>query len=357
MSSLFTVVTNIDEIARQNKELGQRLSKAFKVKRTREITYPSSHHTGTVYFEAAAGKGVRSWSPDSEPGKLINYLLAGDPAESSWMEIDVQINFPAGTYNRRMAGAFITDENGDVFVAHRGKLTKGKAGLPKAKVLREFASRIVEAEDQGLTYKVILISSLDDPNLASRLWDFSEEARKVATRIASEKNGDDVVEQSNGRGGGRLAGSRNASAQPKDPMLSLRDYFDEYAGEGNSMCYGGGKRIVEHGDVVKALELELCTCGKTQKAQAIDLAIVAAEVVDLYEVKTSAGTTDVYTGVGQLLIHGECIRELLKLPVHRHLVLPEPPRASHAKHVRKKGDINIVTYKKNGAGYIFSGLV
>lgn len=356
MSSFFTVVTNIDEIARQNKKLGQRLSKAFKVKRTREITYPSGHHSGTVYFEAAAGKGVRAWSPDSGPGKLINFLLAGDPAESNRMQIDVQINFPAGTYNRRIAGAFVTDENGDVFVAHRGKLTKGKAGLPKAKVLREFASRIVVAEDQGRSSKVILISSLDDPNLASRLWDFSEEAREVATRIASEKNGDDVVDKSNGRGGGRLGGSRNASAQPKDPMLSLKDYFDEYAGEGNSLGHSGGKRIVEHGDVVKALELQLRTCGRSQKAQAIDLAIVAGKV-DLFEVKTSASTTDVYTGVGQLLIHGECIRELLKLPVRRHLVLPEPPRASYAKHVTKKGGINIVTYKKNGAGYVFNGLV
>ena len=353
MNSSFAVVTDIAEIARLNNQLARRLSTSFKVRRTREITYPAGHHTGTLYFESAAGTAVRAWSPDSGPDKLTNFLLAGDPAASTWMQIDVQMNFPAGTYNRRMAGAFVTDENGDVLVAHRGKLTKGKAGLPKAKVFREFASRVVEADDQGLISEVILIAALDDVELADRLWEFAVEAREVAKRIASEEDDSDADDDTpKGRGGG----GGKPSSTPKDPVLKLRDYFDEYAGEGNSKGHGGGKRTVEHGHVVRALELQFAANGRSQKAQAIDLAIVAAQV-DLFEVKTSARTTDVYTGVGQLLIHGECIRELLELPVRRHLVLPEPPRASHRKHVTKKGGINIVTYKKNGAGYTFSGLM
>ena len=357
MSNSFAVVTDIAEIARLNKQLARRLSTSFKVRRIREITYPAGHHTGTVYFESAAGTAVRAWSPDSGPDKLINFLLAGDPAASTWMQIDVQMNFPAGTYNRRMAGAFVTDERGDVLVAHRGKLTKGKAGLPKAKVFREFASRTVEADDHGLTSKIILISALDDPELADRLWKFAVEAREVATRIASEEDDSDADDDTpTAGGGGGLGGGRKPSSPPKDPVLKLRDYFDEYAGEGNLKGHGGGKRTVEHGDVVKALELQLRANGRSQKAQAIDLAIVASQV-DLFEVKTSARTTDVYTGVGQLLIHGECIRELLELPVRRHLVLPAPPRAGHGKHVTKKGGISIVTYEKNGAGYTFSGLV
>ncbi|WP_457329219.1 hypothetical protein [Rhizobacter sp. P5_C2] len=351
--SSFEVVTDIAEIARLNKELGRRLSKTFRVHRTREITYPSGHHTGRVYFEAATGSNVRAWSPSSKPDKLNNFLLAGDPTASTWMQIDVQLNFPAGTYNRRMAGVFVTDENGDVLVAHRGKLTKGMAGLAKAKVLREFYSLTVEAGDRHRTSRVILIAALDDPELADGLWEFAAKAREVATRIATEDDGNDTST------GGRTKGSsgdKKPASPPKDPLLKLRAYFDEYAGEGNTKGHGGGKRTVEHGAVVKALEAQLRANGNSEKAQAIDLAIVAAQV-DLYEVKTSARTTDVYTGVGQLLIHGECIRELLEKPVRRHLVLPALPRASYKKHVTKRGGINIVTYEKAGAGYKFSGLL
>jgi hypothetical protein len=349
------VVTDIAEIARLNKELGRRLSKTFKVRRTREITYPAGHHTGTVYFETASGTGVRAWSPATGPDKLSNFLLTGDPAESAWMQIDVQMNFPAGSYNRRMAGAFVVDGNGDVLVAHRGKLTKGKAGLAKAKVFREFAAQTEEADDDGQPSTVILIAALDDPKLADRLWAFAAEARDVATRIGAAV-GDDDGDNDSSTGESSLGTSeRKPSSTRKDPLLKLRDYFDEYAGEGSSKGHSGGKRTVEHGDVVKALEAKLRASGSSQKAQAIDLAIVAEEV-DLYEVKTSARTTDVYTGVGQLLIHGECIRELLELPVRRHLVLPSAPRASHGKHIAKKGAIRIVTYEKTEAGFQFNGL-
>lgn len=358
MSRPFKIVTDISEIARLNEELGRRLSKSFTVQRVREITYPAGHHTGTVYFETAAGTAVRAWAPENRPEKLVNFLLAGDPTASAWMQIDVQLNFPAGTYNRRMAGAFVIDQDGFVLLAHRGKLARGRAGLPKAKVLGEFASYTVEADDLGLISEVILISALDDPDLADRLWEFAVEAREVATRIASEeddKDADSDTPTQSKRGG--QDGGAKPNSRPKDPLLKLRNYFDEYAGQGNSKGYGGGKRTVEHGDIVKALELQLRSRGSSQKAQAIDLAIVAAQQVDLFEVKTSAQTTNVYTGVGQLLIHGECIRELLELPVHRHLVLPELPRASHGKHVTGKGGIHIVTYVKDETGYTFSGLV
>jgi hypothetical protein len=351
----FEVVTDVAEIAMLNKRLGKQLEKVFRIRREREITYPSGHFKGIVYFESASGANVRAWSPFSGDNKLGNFLLSGDPASSHWMEIDVQLNFPTGTYNRKMAGAFVRDSNGDVFVAHRGKLTKGRAGLKKAKVFREFASRTIEAHDGNRSSRLILIAALDASELADRLWEFAEEAREVATRIGAEQ--DDETEDETPPSGNSpkpvTPGKKTPSV--KDPMLRLRDYFDEYAGEGHSKGHGSGKRTVEHGDIVRALEVKLRSTGSSQKAQAIDLAIVAMEV-DLFEVKTSARTTDVYTGVGQLLIHGECIHDVLGLPVRRHLVLPTQPRESHCKPITKKAGINIVTFAKDGAGYRFEGL-
>jgi len=355
LSDSFEVVTDIDEIARLNRQLGKALAKTFGHKEVREITYPAGHHSGTVYFEASSGVDVRAWSPRSEPGKLLNFVLAGAPRSNKWIEITVQLNFPAGTYNRRMAGAFVRDDSGEIFVAHRGKLTKGKAGLPKDHVFREFSSRTVRAEDLGKISRVILISELDDPALADRLWDFAVEAREVAIKLGEELHG----------GGAHPSPPDSGSVSddtdewppaPTERLLRLRAYFDEYSGETTHKGHGGGKRTVEHGDVVRALEALLRSRGTSQKAQAIDLALVATAEVDLFEVKTSARTTDVYTGVGQLLIHGECIRELLGLPVKRHLVLPEKPKASHGKHISRKGDTNIVTFQKVGGSYRFSGL-
>lgn len=349
MNSQYEVVTDIAEIARLNKSLGERLSETFSVQRVREITYPSGHHTGKVFFENVPGTHVRAWAPAKHDDKLVNYLITGDPSTTKWMQIDVQMNFPAGTYNRRMAGVFVTDSHGDVLVAHRGKLTKGKAGLPKTKVLREFSATTVDADDNGKTSQVILICALDDPSLPDRLWEFADEARKVAAKISTETETDsDESPETRSR---RSAG--NNRRRVRDAMSTLRDYFDEFSGESVAKGYAGGKRTVEHGDVVKALEkiLSAQKQGASQKSQAIDLAIVGQEV-ELYEVKTSARTTDVYTGVGQLMIHGGCIHELLGLQVHAHLVLPAPPRPSHEKHI-VAGGIGIITFERDSSGYRF----
>ena len=363
----FEVVTDVAEIARLNKQLAKQLRATFTHKESREITYPAGHQPATVYFESSSGTGVRAWSPRTAADRLLNFVLSADPGSTKWIEIAVQLNFPAGTYNRRMAGAFVKDASGDIFVAHRGKLTKGNAGLPKEKVFREFAAAAVEAEDNGRTSKVILIAGLNDPALADRLWEFAEEAREVATRLAEEMRGGGEAEvgggapsggsgsvDSGGRSGAGAGGQLPTSTAER--LLKLRGYFDEYAGEGRTKGQGDGNRTVEHGAIVRALVVALRGKGDCQKAQAIDLAIVATSKVELFEVKTSSQTTDVYTGVGQLVIHGECIKELLGLAVKRYLVLPAEPKASHGRAISGKGDIKVVTYQKKGAKYQFTGL-
>ena len=363
MNEAFEVVTDVAEIARLNMQLARQLRANFQHKESREITYPAGHHSGTVFFEAPSGSGVRAWSPHTAPDKLLNFVLSADPGSTKWIEIAVQLNFPAGTYNRRMAGAFVRDASGDIFVAHRGKLTKGNAGLPKDKVFREFAASAVEANDNGKTSRVILIGGLNDPALADRLSEFAEEAREVATRLGEELHGGGQNQATgsapSGGAGAPSGAGRDGGQQPSPPaerLLLLRGYFDEYFGEGRTKGHGGGNRTVEHGAVVRALELALRGKGSSQKAQAIDLAIVAASKVDLFEVKTSARTTDVYTGVGQLVIHGECIKELLGLTAKRYLVLPEEPKASHGRAISGRAEIKVVTYQKKGNTYQFTGL-
>ena len=113
----YEVVTDVAEISRLNKQLAKQLRSTLPYKESREISYPAGHHTGTVFFEAQAGVGVRAWSPHVAPDKLLNYVLSADPRSPKWIEIIVQLNFPAGTYNRSMAGAaaFVGDDGSRSF--------------------------------------------------------------------------------------------------------------------------------------------------------------------------------------------------------------------------------------------------
>jgi hypothetical protein len=88
----------------------------------------------------------------------------------------------------------------------------------------------------------------------------------------------------------------------------------------------------------------------------IDLAAIYESRTDLYEVKTSADTQNIYTAVGQLMIHGEGIKTLLGQPVRRFLVLPELPRKDFLKPIAKALDGGIITYRRHNRGYTFTGL-
>jgi hypothetical protein len=156
--------------------------------------------------------------------------------------------------------------------------------------------------------------------------------------------------------GAKAKNSQSSVGAARKGMLKLQAYFNEYAGQGHTKGHSGGERTVEHGNIVEALEALRRNTGISEKAQAIDLAVVTTERVDLFEVKTSARTTDVYTGVGQLLIHGECIADLLKRPVRRYLVLPERPHEAHEPHIVRKGDISIVTFLRVNGKYVFAGI-
>lgn len=350
---MFEVVTDIDEIARLNSRLGARLHEAFPYNEQRELTYPSGHLSTLVHFESDTGKKVHGWASKSRSTKFENFLVIGRPGTDEWLEISVQLSFPVGKYHRHVAGAFVKDETGKYFIAHRGRLTKGMGALKVDLVLDQFTS-VMTAKDVKKDRNLILIAELNDPELTEKLFRFALETREVATGLAAQK-------EQKGRNKVPTGEAKDDRTSPnyrsQNSAAILGDYFDEFAGECsfNPPAYTG-KRVVTHGAIVSALAAHLKGNGSMRKSQAIDLAVDCSAHVDLYEVKTSAGTTDVYTAVGQLFIHGEAIVERLGKPVCRYLVLPDRPSRVHEKHIVGKGGIKIITFKPNGSSYRFEAL-
>lgn len=356
MTASYSVVTDMASIKKYEERLGTRLKNALHHHRVRDIAYPGGRHVGDVFFEHQDGEDVRAWSPLKHDNKLGNFFIFGKPNAHDYLVIDVQLNFPSNFYERSLAGAFVVDSSGEVFLAHRGHLTRGTK-LKKSDVLKEFAARSVWAEDADEKNELILICALEELELVNQLFDFAEEARDVATNLGNRRLHRPTRPQQKTAtppSDGTVPGDDDID--PNDVAMKLRDYFDEHSGEGNTSGYAGGLRVVAHGLIVKALEKALRESGKTQKSQAIDLAVIGKALVRLFEVKTSAKTTDVYTGVGQLLLHGEGIHEELKLKVQRFLVVPSQPNQAFVRHMSRSAGIAVITYEKTASGYLFSGL-
>lgn len=351
---MFHVVTDLKRISKLNKLMSSKLREYLTQPETRTITSPGGKYAFKVYFQNLEGGEVRGWATGKSTGdKIRNFFVFGEPGADSLVNIAVQINFPSNRYSKALAGVFVEDESGSVYIAHRGKLTGAGGSFKMLRVLDRLPKPIT-ALDNGQLVALALIGGLEDSTLLDDIFGFAKECRDVVGRMALERDKERAL--NNPVLNLDLDGAEvlESCTNPElEYLLVLSQYFDEYAGESLRRAIGAGVRAVTHGAVVSALELELRTTGLTRKSVAIDLAIISEGQMNLYEVKTSVSTTDMYTGLGQLLIHGEALARMTKLPIRKFLVVPELPRQSHLTVMVDKFDINIVTYAKYRDTYKF----
>lgn len=354
---MFIAITDVDKIAQLNNQLGTKLKKFLGHSERRTITSPGGKYSSLVYFETRGGESKRCWaSGKAQSNKLKNYFLFGRPGAEGLLNIAVQINFPSEKYSKAISGVFVHDETGSVYIAHRGKLTGPGGGFEAKKVLDRLASseQVIEGDD---IRRLAIVAGLDSPNLIPDIYRFANECRDIVALLAFEREWD-FEQQTPEKASRKGQVEKNNQAQRQiHQAMKIGKYFDEFCGESVRRPIALGKRVVTHGAIVNSLATSLKNKAELRKSAAIDLAAITEEFLDLYEVKTSASTTDLYTGVGQLLIHGDALSGMKStegLVVRYFLVLPSRPRKNLETSISGKYKINIVLYSETATGYKFN---
>lgn len=101
-------------------------------------------------------------------------LKKPEPPKSS--NIVCEINFPIKDINRRVAGVFAKDENGEVYILHRGKLG-GNFG--KRDFEEKYNGDWTLVQDRNQETNMVLIGKLNDPNLPYNVRDFVLEVNRI----------------------------------------------------------------------------------------------------------------------------------------------------------------------------------
>lgn len=350
---MLTVITDLKRIAQLNRALGSKLRERLPYFETRVITSPGGKYDFKVLFEKGGGEDVSGWASGSLQGdKLRNFIVFGKPGADKLLNVAVQINFPVHKFSTALAGVFLEDEAGKIFLGHRGKLT-GSGGAFKALQVLDRLSKCVVAMEKGKNVPLALVGDIEGAEFVDDIFSFARDCRDVVIQLGIERDFQKAQPIGKFVVGPEDNGS-TLSLSDSHRLLRLKAYFDEFAGETTRRAISSGVRTVRHGAVVSALEQSLRANGRTQKSIAVDLVVVAGDHVSVYEVKTSNSTTDVYTGLGQLCIHGDAILEIFQLPVRRYLVMPERPKPSHEASMVKRFDINIIIYNKISDRFRFS---
>lgn len=292
----------------------------------RFVGWKGGHDRFTVYWHPDEG----IWSLFDE-GDNRYWCCFGtkDPQERGNLSITCEINVPFEGFDRRIAALFGRADDGNLYLAHSGKIAGGRLGIGKEAFLNSYRGKNWDTVfwPDGKESDVIVIGRLDGQSLPAQITHFVREVERFKRTVTV---GGEVVpptfkpEFSGTRRGYRVKGRIEAQCN--------------------------------HGLIISALAAELEKCGLIISNDSVrDLFIPDnGKIKILFEAKTDTSTTSIYRAIGQLMFHGAT----QNIAPKRVMVLPELPKKQTQEVLERLG-IDVLTYSwsKNQPVFENIGLV
>jgi hypothetical protein len=324
---MFSLLESKEEIAKAQRKLEATIRRDFKTKAVKNIGYPGDT---TFAAKVVTDGSYWYWSSDFDnkdipnPRRLNWFGLFRDDAD---LQISVEINTAYEGRNDQVAGFFARDnDTGSIYLMHSGRVGGGTKGVGKTTFLAWSNKRPIDVVDSSGGIREGLLIMPIEGVAASR------SAVRYIDIIASFKQAVRVGD----------LGSPEFQSKKKE----LDDFFSESRGRRKGKRSGEIDYLSRHGEIVDALyswrnSNQLPKCGRLVKNVLIDMGVaVADELVEVFEVKTSTTSFDVYTAIGQLMVHGtsdEC---------RRVIVLPEcEPLTSDLTDALERLNIELLKFK------------
>jgi len=272
-----------------------------------------------IWIYSGIVQGSRYW----------NAFGIGKPEEGKNVSITCEINFPLRGIDRRVAGAFVVDSHGEVYVVHRGRIGGGRKGIGKLLFQENYRGEWTDVEDGELESAVALVGALSSPRFLRQIRQFVFEVGRIKSLVSS--------------------GSSPIEVSPLD-----HEFREEFTGKKR---YRVGKQIearCDHGLVVNRLASALENLGfRVGNDRNRDLYVVdsAGRMTAIFEVKTDTSTTSLHSAVGQLMLYS------VGLPGHPRLILAIPEKVSKTLEGKlNELVIELLIYRWSGDEVVFAGL-
>jgi len=330
-STLLSAVIHAPEVRQAYRSLRQQLEQG------------AEHIERRVGFQGSSAIEKLMWRPGDGFWALLGdgaeldhfwcaYGVGTEPLAAS-QPIVCEINPPHEGFNRRCGGVFLKDERGGFYLAHTGKVGGGRKGVGKSAFLRDYVGHLEPFHwPDGRRDKLIVIGRIGDSNFPGQLGHFVHEVARFKAAATQQQADSPTVD----------------SAQRFFFTPEFSSTRASYAVEGSveARC--------NHGLVVDALRTALGGQGLKRfvgndQHRDLFVATLCGSRTVLFEVKTDDSSTSIYTGIGQLMLHGAIER---KAPT-RVLVLPAAPVSKTQTALRRLG-VSVLKYQWVDAKPVFA---
>ena len=172
---MLKVLEDKDQIQRAETQLLCRL----KSRSEKQGIISVRHRGGSQRLNANWSKQLDIWwTTKDNRNRFWNAFGTGEPKwnSSASHRIKCEINPPKVGIDRRIAGVFAKDNEGNIHFLHRGKLGGGKPGVNKELFEQHFTGSWEEVEDGT---KLALVASFNDPRFIEQIADFVHEVERI----------------------------------------------------------------------------------------------------------------------------------------------------------------------------------
>ena len=313
-----------DEIRKAYETFAERLKKGG-IPLTRTLGWKGGNTETEIFWHEKLGIWTH-FDPWDEENRYWCVFGMENPVELFNLNITCEINILKEGINRRVAGLFVRDNKGNVYITHNGNLRGGQKGISGTN-FRTFFQRDEFVDlvwQDGLESETILIGRLDNPELPYQIDHFVKKVNSFKERVVS---------------GGKI-------------NLTSKEFSPEFSGPRRGyMPTDTIKSQCNHGIVIDALHNLLESSGlKTANDNKRDLFIDddIGNMKMLFEAKTDTSTSSIYSAIGQLMCHAA----VQDTPPKCVLVVPDKPKPDTVKILNKLG-IQILSYKWNKGKALF----
>jgi len=300
---MFSLIESKQEIAQAQRKLEGTVQRDFPRRVVKNIGYPGGTTRNARVFTDGR---YWFWSSDHDDPKASNPRRLnwfGLFRENADLQISVEINTAYQGRNDQVAGFFARDnETRSVYLFHSGRVGGGKKGVRKSAFLTWSNQHPIDVVDvSGGLREGVLVMPVEG-TAATR------SARRYIDAIADFKQA--------------VRAGKVDTAEFQQKRKELEDFYAESRGRRRGRRPGEIDYLSRHGDVVDALyswrrSTPLPNGARLVKSILIDMGVaVGRDLVEVFEVKTSASRPDVYAAIGQLMVHGtgDSCRRVIVLP-------------------------------------------
>lgn len=236
------------------------------------------------------------------------------PSQSAPLRITVEINTPRSASHGR-AGLILADRDGNLHLAHTGRVGGGVTGVNRENFLRFHGLNRNDVIEYDSGKIAICLGAIDSPKLLHNISNFVHEVDEF-----------------------KKLGSTQAFSNVELDKGKL--FQPKFVGMITRHSVGSGKAKLLHDLVCDALNKKLSPPGgRYSRRRDLFLTAKNGAISDLYEVKTDCSSTSIYTAVGQLLLNGYAETRKPRL----FLVVPGKPDAQCRTTLTRLG-IDVISY-------------